>query len=64
MVVFFVPMTGLIAGVLIMVASSLIQKLQEQGEIWREQYGDFKTNYAVSFIIGTVVILFVWFYLR
>ena len=60
MVVFFVPMTGLIVGGLIMVASALIQKLFEQGEVWREQFGDFKSNYAVWFIIGCAVCLLYW----
>jgi ABC-type enterochelin transport system permease subunit len=60
MALLFVPLTGLIVGGFIMMASTLIQKLFEQGEVWREQFGEFKSNYAVWFIIGSVVILLAW----
>ena len=58
-VVFFVPLTGLVVSVPIYYLALLFTKLFEQSlvwtDVWVEKYGQSKASYAYFFIIGCVV---------
>ena len=59
----FIPIIGATVGAFVGIAWNLIEKLIAQSEVWTEQYGEFKSRYAVAFIIGTVFLCIAFAYI-
>ena len=53
----FIPIIGGICGAFIMLVSGAVEALYKKGDDWAEEYGETKSLYAVSFIIGVFVLI-------
>lgn len=60
----FIPLTGMIFGAFVGVAWTLVDALMKKGDEWTEEYGEVKSLYAVSFIIGAVVLFLIYGYYK
>lgn len=60
----FIPIFGGISGALIMLVGGAVEALFKKGDEWAEEYGEIKSLYAVSFIIGAVVLFLIYGYYK
>ena len=58
------PLIGMFFGAFIWLAWGFIDELMKKGDEWKKQYGEIKSLYAVSWIIGIgfhlLIIIFFW----